>query len=202
MSNQSKMKVYQEVLNEIRRYIEDRQLQDGDRIPSERELSEQLNASRSSIREALRAIELLGLIETRHGEGTFLRTYKPYQSVELLSTFVLTEANTKDELTDVQFMLEQLCLRELSQKESLELTSIEQMVSDHEAVHTTIFIQLFNLLGNQLLLKIWHLVVSFNQTIDQQRSNQLTIQPFLKAFINRQFDKALNYHMMMYDSTE
>lgn len=67
MTKDTKSKVYQEVLEEIRNYIVDHQLQDGDRLPSERELAEQLNAGRSSVREALRAIELLGLIETRHG---------------------------------------------------------------------------------------------------------------------------------------
>ena len=44
----------------------------GDRLPSERELSSRLNVGRSSVREALRALELVGLIETRGGEGTFI----------------------------------------------------------------------------------------------------------------------------------
>ena len=47
----------------------------GDRLPSERELSSRLNVGRSSVREALRALELVGLIETRRGEGTFIRNF-------------------------------------------------------------------------------------------------------------------------------
>ena len=46
-----------------------------DRLPSERELSSRLNVGRSSVREALRALELVGLIETRRGEGTFIRNF-------------------------------------------------------------------------------------------------------------------------------
>ncbi|MDY0405348.1 GntR family transcriptional regulator [Virgibacillus sp. 179-BFC.A HS] len=92
-----KQKVYQAVLKEIRTYIEEHHLQPGDKLPSERELAEKLDAGRSSIREALRAMELLGLIETRRGEGTFLTTYQPYQSVELLSSFILkNEASRKN----------------------------------------------------------------------------------------------------------
>ena len=88
MTLSTKQKVYQEVIRELQRYIEVNNLNAGDRLPSERELAEKLNAGRSSVREALRALELIGLIETRHGEGTFLRAYRSYQTVELLSSFI------------------------------------------------------------------------------------------------------------------
>ncbi|UZW67941.1 GntR family transcriptional regulator [Priestia flexa] len=53
-------KVYVEILKQIRQLMQSNQLQTGDKIPSERELAERLNAGRSSVREALRALELLG----------------------------------------------------------------------------------------------------------------------------------------------
>jgi len=56
----TKPKVYQGVLQQIRLYIEKNRLGPGDKLPSERELSEKLQAGRSSVREALRALELLG----------------------------------------------------------------------------------------------------------------------------------------------
>src|SRR5690625_1924677 len=103
MSNSSKIKVYEEVLNEIQTYIEENELVDGDKLPSERELAEQLNAARSSVREALRAIELLGLIETKRGEGTFLKKYQPYQTVELLAAFILRQPITIQELFEMKY---------------------------------------------------------------------------------------------------
>jgi GntR family transcriptional repressor for pyruvate dehydrogenase complex len=45
----------------------------GDRLPSERTLSDELSMSRASIREAIRGIEALGLIDVRHGQGVFVR---------------------------------------------------------------------------------------------------------------------------------
>jgi len=62
VSMSPKQKVYQDVLLEIRKFIESNQLESGDKLPSERELSERLGRGRSSVREALRAMELLGLI--------------------------------------------------------------------------------------------------------------------------------------------
>ncbi len=45
----------------------------GDRLPSERQLSEQLGMSRASVREAIRGLEAMGLIDVRHGQGVFVR---------------------------------------------------------------------------------------------------------------------------------
>ena len=45
----------------------------GDRIPSERELSRTLGVGRSSVRDALKPLTLLGIIDVRQGDGTYLR---------------------------------------------------------------------------------------------------------------------------------
>src|SRR5690606_15594180 len=103
---ENNVKVYQEVLEQIRLFIDQHNLSPGDRLPSERYLAETLKAGRSSVREALRAIELLGLIETRKGEGTFLKAYQPYHSVELLSSFILRESKKKEELIEFKKLLE------------------------------------------------------------------------------------------------
>ncbi len=45
----------------------------GDRLPSERQLSDQLGMSRSSLREAIRGLEAMGFVDVRHGQGVFVR---------------------------------------------------------------------------------------------------------------------------------
>jgi GntR family transcriptional repressor for pyruvate dehydrogenase complex len=67
---------HRKVSESIVRAIQDRirrgELKAGDRLPPERQLAEMFDASRSSVREALRALELSGLVHTRHGEGNFV----------------------------------------------------------------------------------------------------------------------------------
>ena len=74
----------------------------GDKIPSERELSERLDVGRSSVREALRALELLGLIETRRGEGTFIKDFQEHRLVELLGTFFLQNEKVNEDLAETK----------------------------------------------------------------------------------------------------
>lgn len=62
------------VVRELRRLIEEGVLKPGDQLPSERELSEELQVSRGTIREAVQFLQALGLVESRHGTGTFVRS--------------------------------------------------------------------------------------------------------------------------------
>lgn len=59
------------VAEQIRQFMEERQLKPGDRLPTERELTEMLKVGRTSLREGLRLLEADGLIEVRAGEGIF-----------------------------------------------------------------------------------------------------------------------------------
>lgn len=57
---------------QLRRLILDGTLQPGDRLPAERDLSARLGVSRPTLREGVRALVSIGLVETRHGAGTFV----------------------------------------------------------------------------------------------------------------------------------
>jgi len=59
------------VMTEIRRVFVQRGLKVGDQLPSERELAKQLRVGRSSLREAIQGLQAMGLVEVRHGVGTF-----------------------------------------------------------------------------------------------------------------------------------
>ncbi|MBN2322125.1 MAG: FadR family transcriptional regulator [Spirochaetes bacterium] len=66
-------KYYMQIVDQIRKGILDGRLKTGDRLPPERELAKEFGTSRASIREALSALELLGLIECKIGQGNFIR---------------------------------------------------------------------------------------------------------------------------------
>ena len=55
----------------------------GTRVPSERELMKSLGVGRSTVREALNGLALLGLVEIRHGQGVFVAERPPEQEIEL-----------------------------------------------------------------------------------------------------------------------
>ncbi|MFP3510399.1 GntR family transcriptional regulator [Peribacillus sp. SIMBA_075] len=71
-------KMYQQVITQLVEYIESEQLSEGAKIPTERNLSELLGVSRSSIREGIRSLELLGYLDSRQGEGTFVSNSPPF----------------------------------------------------------------------------------------------------------------------------
>lgn len=71
---------------------------EGDRIPAERELCQQLEIGRASLREALKALELLGMLDCRVGDGTFVRPRSEFLSRPLLWAITGT---ARDELCDI-----------------------------------------------------------------------------------------------------
>ncbi|MEN2765579.1 FadR/GntR family transcriptional regulator [Ornithinibacillus xuwenensis] len=163
VSMSPKQKVYHGVLQEIRNYIDSNNLKAGDKLPSERELSEKLGAGRSSVREALRAMELIGLIETRHGEGTFLSQYRPFQTVELLSSFILKGNTTRLELLIVKKLLEKEAAKlAYSQVAVVNIEQLEQIMANPNSSikekHAAFFSFIFELTGNLLFSRIWGLV--------------------------------------------
>jgi GntR family transcriptional regulator len=63
---------YREVADDLRSKIESGQLQPGERLPTEDQLIEQYEASRNTVRAAVKELATRGLVETRHGKGTFV----------------------------------------------------------------------------------------------------------------------------------
>ncbi|RXK18230.1 FadR/GntR family transcriptional regulator [Macrococcus sp. DPC7161] len=86
------------VVTEIQQIIKDQGLSSGDKLPSERYLSESLKISRSSVREALRAMELLGVIYTKRGEGTFLSEMSEHQLFELIAGYLITSSSQQEQI--------------------------------------------------------------------------------------------------------
>jgi len=70
-------RVYEGIVRQIQDLIAKEHLQPGDRLLGERELAEALSVSRQSVREALRVLDYLGVVEGRPGEGTFVATTPP-----------------------------------------------------------------------------------------------------------------------------
>jgi len=64
--------LYERVVERLREFIDAQRLEPGDRLMSERELAERLGVSRTSVRQALTALRVMGLVEVKHGDGVYL----------------------------------------------------------------------------------------------------------------------------------
>ena len=80
----SNERLYVRVARKISDLVNTGQVKPGDRLPSERDLAEMLNVSRPSVREAMIALEVSGLIEVRMGNGIFVTSRKASISSELV----------------------------------------------------------------------------------------------------------------------
>jgi GntR family transcriptional repressor for pyruvate dehydrogenase complex len=78
----------------------------GDQIPPERELAERFRVSRTSVREALRALEMQGVIDSRQGGGTFVRTADAEMLVGPLAAAILRGRRELAEVLEVRELIE------------------------------------------------------------------------------------------------
>jgi GntR family transcriptional regulator, transcriptional repressor for pyruvate dehydrogenase complex len=69
--------VSEEIVQEILSMIQDGRLNPGDKLPSERQLAVNLNVSRPSLREAMRALSAMNVVDIIHGDGVYVTTLEP-----------------------------------------------------------------------------------------------------------------------------
>jgi GntR family transcriptional repressor for pyruvate dehydrogenase complex len=94
------------IIEKMKELILDRKLGPGDRLPSERELALEFGVSRASIREAIKALTALGLLETRTGDGTYVRPNLGESVLEPLSWAVLLAEGVGPDLAETREAIE------------------------------------------------------------------------------------------------
>src|SRR5947209_2691715 len=99
-------RIYEEIVRQIKTMISEGRLKSGDQLPPERDLAEKFVVSRTSGREALRALESLGLVEIRPGEGTFVREMSVEALIEPLALLMFSHREAIGELFEARRLLE------------------------------------------------------------------------------------------------
>ncbi len=101
------MAVTDEAITKIKEMLVSGQLKAGDRLPPENELSDQLGLSRSSLREAVKALELIRVLDVRRGDGTYVTSLEPGLLTETMGFMVeIHQENSAAELLEVRRILE------------------------------------------------------------------------------------------------
>ena len=137
-------KVYEQVIDQIEGMIDKGTLKKGDKLPSERDLVEQLKVSRTSIREALRALEVIGLIECRQGQGNYIKASFQDNLFEPLSIMFMLEGSNPEEIWELRKIMEVeavgLASNRITSEQLKELKDITEsfMNCENEAIDTEI----------------------------------------------------------------
>ena len=104
-------KVYEQVIEQIKSKIKSGEIKKGDRLPSEREMAELIGVSRTSVREAIRALEVVGLVESKQGAGNYIKTNFDNSLFEPLSVMFMLQESSVKEMYDLRETLELECAK-------------------------------------------------------------------------------------------
>jgi GntR family transcriptional repressor for pyruvate dehydrogenase complex len=91
-----------DVVEQLRQRVAEQGLRPGDRLPSERELARQLGIGRTSLREGLRVLELIGFLEIRPGRGVYLKEGAAAPLGRLIRTWISSQRGTIQELIELR----------------------------------------------------------------------------------------------------
>ncbi len=124
------MAVTDEAIGKIKEMILAGELQPGSRLPPEKELSEKLGLSRNSLREAVKALEVVRVLDVRRGDGTYVTSLEPDLLLEVMSFVVdLHHDDSILDLLAVRRLLEpSAAAMATARLDSAELTRLQQMV--------------------------------------------------------------------------
>ena len=109
-------KEYQKVIDYICQEITDGRIRIGDRLPTERLLSEQMGVSRNCVREALRSMETFGLIECRQGSGNYLSCRMSEPISEIFSMMLMLGTTSMEDVKAFRMELDKQACRTLAER--------------------------------------------------------------------------------------
>jgi len=170
-----RVRLYENAVEQIQSLILSKKYEPGDRLPSERGLAEQFHISRHSLREALRILDVMGLIEIRVGDGIYVKEvdFLPYiESLNLsISSRLQVERDTFVKLWGARKILE-MGMVDLAAKQVTEpflkslWWSIEEMKKnlDHQDGFISAGIRFHRLIAeiaqNEILILIWDMLAN------------------------------------------
>ncbi len=123
-----KRRAYEVIVTQIRKLIEEGKLKKNDQLPNERELAEVFGVSRSTIREAIKTLESLKIVESRQGDGTYIIVSSEESLVMPLANLLFKETDNIIDIFHIRKILEpyavQLATLNATQNDILSLEGI------------------------------------------------------------------------------
>jgi GntR family transcriptional repressor for pyruvate dehydrogenase complex len=126
-------RIYEHIVEQIQALIGEGKLRPGDQLPPERTLAETFKVSRTSVREALRALEMSGFIEGRQGGGTFVRVPSASDLVQPLASALLAGKRELVDVLEVREMIEPALARLAAERATAEHIAELEAVLERQA---------------------------------------------------------------------
>ncbi|MFP4589116.1 MAG: FadR/GntR family transcriptional regulator [Candidatus Bipolaricaulota bacterium] len=192
------------VAEQIIEAIRNEEYQSGDRLPSERAIAEQMDVSRNSVREAFSALQIVNIVETKAGSGTYVKT--PGAEVDLNKAVTLARESEDllevwEARKEVELSLLRLALRRSSKaetgrldanlaemREAIEQRSYQGYLQANERFHVTIADLARNSYLSEALQALLgvtreHLLKSMIDNYEQYMENSLSAHEAIKQVI-------------------
>lgn len=161
----SRTTISDEIVDQIIGLIERGELQPGQRLPSERELCVRFGSGRSSLREALRCLSIVGVLQARVGDGTSVAVDTGKFLGKVLQWRMITERHDIENLMEVRIALEGLTAGSVARNRTSDdinvlrslLEKMKPAVSDHKrflALDVEFHLALARASGNSLALDL------------------------------------------------
>lgn len=120
----------QEIANRLLNQIREQQLRSGDKLPAERQLAQMMVVSRPVVREALRALSLMGVVDIRQGDGTYVTSLEPSRLISHLDFVFSKDSVALAQLLEARRVIEVGNVRLAAQRVTdAELEELEALVS-------------------------------------------------------------------------
>lgn len=211
MDHNTDKQVYLQVIEYIGNLIDEGKLTRGDKIPPERKLVEQLGVGRNSIREALKVLDIIGIVDRKQGNGTFIREeFDHWFSEPMYIAFMLSE-NSMNEIFEFRNMIEveiaTLAAKRITDKEIKELeacykifnSEVDEVVKTQydikfhhilsKASKNIIIINSYNAMNHMLNVFVYNLRVSAYNDVGRQLAFDVH-ENLYQAIIARNPEKA------------
>jgi len=201
----TRSRLHEEIVTVIQKQIMNGTIPPGSKLPPEREMAETFNVNRATVREALRKLENLELVEIRHCDGLYAKNYLESGNFDLIKA-ALNMDESNDVISNILeargFVVPQMAYMAAERRTTADLNELKQAVSKSDMtmmerdikVHQIIARSTHNLLNtvflnffNQIFRDYGHLYFDNERNVERSRKFHSEIYEAIK---NRQPDAA------------
>ncbi len=135
-------KLYKIIMERISALIDEHKLEPGNKLPSERELASALSVSRASVRQAIAALSVKGLLVIRQGDGTYVSDLGDEKShmLELLGNYLAKRQVVPDDILESRILVEceaaRLCTNRATAEQLLKIKEIHLLKLEEDSGET------------------------------------------------------------------